>query len=248
MGYIFDFNTARAYDQWMKKTDIKMIRMLEHHLMMDMLQPMRGNHVLEIGCGTGLDLIPFLERGLIVTGIDPSPYMLDIARLQLGQRVDLHRESGENLPFEDNSFHYVVINHTLEFADNYQAVIEEACRVAKNRIYIGFVSRYATKEYRQTIQGMCSKNIQNQMRYFTSGKIRSVLSQLLGNVPVYSCGVCHFSIKWMRLLHRLEQTRFMQRCPFGAYIGVVATLVPRFIMRPLTLEYHHKRSPRPVPG
>ena len=115
MSYIFDFHTARAYEQWAKRPEIKRTEALEQRLMMDMLDPMRGKFVLEVGCGSGSGLIPFIEKGLLVTGIDPSPYMLDIAKRQVGHRADLHRGSGEDLPFEDNSFHYVCLNSTLEF-------------------------------------------------------------------------------------------------------------------------------------
>src|SRR4051812_2642956 len=40
----------------------------------------RGDHVLEIGCGTGEDALFLAERGIRVTATDSSPAMLEIAR------------------------------------------------------------------------------------------------------------------------------------------------------------------------
>jgi SAM-dependent methyltransferase len=39
-----------------------------------------GDHVLELGCGTGEDALHLAERGVRVTATDASPVMLDIAR------------------------------------------------------------------------------------------------------------------------------------------------------------------------
>jgi ubiquinone/menaquinone biosynthesis C-methylase UbiE len=248
MSYIFDFHTASAYEKWSIRPEIKRAKLSEFRLMMEMLAPMRGKTVLEVGCGSGSSLIPFIEKGLLVSGIDPSPYMLDIAHRNLGDQVELYRGAGEDLPFEDNSFNYICLNATLEFVEDYEAVIEEACRVAKDKVYIGMMNRFALKGYRHRFNDMLTENIQAQLRYFSIGEIKCILRQLLGDVSIESRAICHFPISMMRMFQRLEQSRFMQKCPFGAYAGIVALLVPRLITRPLTLEYQPKTTPSTVPG
>ena len=84
MGYVFDFKAARAYDHWFDDPRNSFEAELECRLMLEMLQPAKGESVLEIGCGTGASLVSLIEKGLNTTGIDPSPYMLDIA---LGNEV-----------------------------------------------------------------------------------------------------------------------------------------------------------------
>jgi len=247
MSYIFDFHTAKAYEQWAKRPEIKRTEALEQRMMMDMLDPMRGKFVLEVGCGSGSSLIPFIEKGLLVTGIDPSPYMLDIAQRQVGNRADLHRGSGEDLPFEDNSFHYVCLNSTLEFVEDYELVIEEACRVAKNKVYIGIMNRFAMKGYRKRINDVLSENTRAQLQHFSVWKIKGILRRLLGDVPIDSRTICHFPVSLMWLFYRMEQSRLLQSCPFGAYAGIVASLVPRFKTRPLALEYLPERAVDPIP-
>ena len=81
MGHVFDFNEALAYEQWISRPQNKTAFELEAELMRNLLQPMRGESVLDIGCGTGACLVAFLEMGMKVTGLDPSAYMLDIAGL-----------------------------------------------------------------------------------------------------------------------------------------------------------------------
>jgi SAM-dependent methyltransferase len=44
-----------------------------------------GGPVLEVGCGTGRVLIPIARAGMAITGIDLSPYMLDICQRRLAQ-------------------------------------------------------------------------------------------------------------------------------------------------------------------
>ncbi len=45
--------------------------------------------VLEVGCGTGRLMLPLVEAGIAVTGVDTSPAMLAVARRQLGERAVL---------------------------------------------------------------------------------------------------------------------------------------------------------------
>ncbi len=249
MSYIFDFHTARAYEQWTKRPEIRKTEALELALMMDMIQPVRGKTVLGVCCRTGSVLVPFIEKGLMVTGIDPSPYMLDIAKRRFGNRADFHRGFGEDLPFEDNSFHYVCLNIALEFSDDYHKVMEEACRVAKDKVYVGLINRYSLNGYKRRSQCIFSQEVLGNLHYFSAGEIKRKLCSLLGNVPVNSRTIFHFPIIMLRILHRIEISTLMQYCPFGAYAGITATLLTRFNTRPLVIEYQPAAgTARPVPG
>ncbi len=44
----------------------------------------QGAHVADVGCGTGLLAVPFLDDGCRVTGIEPSPAMRAHAQAALG--------------------------------------------------------------------------------------------------------------------------------------------------------------------
>ena len=83
MGYVFNFNDALAYEQSLKTAANRTIADLENRLLIELLKPLPGKRVLDIGCGAGASLAPLLEAGLQATALDPSPYMLDIAKRKL---------------------------------------------------------------------------------------------------------------------------------------------------------------------
>ncbi|MEJ2661218.1 MAG: methyltransferase domain-containing protein, partial [Desulfobacteraceae bacterium] len=115
MGYVFDFHDARSYAQSLLQQSNKCAIALESQLMLNLLQPKSGDSVLDIGCGTGVNLDPLLDSGINVTGIDPSPYMLDLAVNNWGHRVEFYRGYAEDLPFDDNSFNHACFFTSLEF-------------------------------------------------------------------------------------------------------------------------------------
>lgn len=249
MGHVFDFHEARAYDAWAGNPQRRPAAELEKRLMLDMLKPMRGESLLDIGCGTGASLLPFLDAGLQVTGIDPSPYMLDIALGRLGHRVDFYRGFAEDLPFDDNSFNHACLVTTLEFVNEPAAALEEACRVAKDRIFIGVLNRYAIKGLQRRVRGLFSPDIFSHARFFSVWELKQMIAELLGNTaPVTWRTVCQLPHAPGKLLSRMEMLPLVQRCPFGGFAGIVVSLVPRFRARPLTLRYKPGQAATPLPG
>ncbi len=248
MGYVFDFKDTRAYEDWL--SDPKNRATLEHQtqLLLDLLRPFSGERLLDIGCGIGFHLSAFLKAKLLVTGLDPSPYMLDAARNRLGNRVDLHRGIAEDLPFEDNAFHYASLITTLEFVDHPQKALEEAFRVAKDRVILGILNRYALKGVKRRIKGMFSPSIYNRARFFSVWEIKRMTFSLLGEVPVSWRTACRFPVLGSRITGKIEASRVMQRCPFGAFAAVAVSLTPRFTTRLLPLEYGPKHSVTPLAG
>jgi ubiquinone/menaquinone biosynthesis C-methylase UbiE len=237
MGHVFDFKDAIAYEQWFKKAQNKAVFELETGLMKTLLQPMRGESVVDIGCGTGACLLAFLEMGLQVTGLDPSTYMLDIASRNVGNRVDLYQGYAEDLPFGDNSFNYACLFTTLEFVDDPQKALEEACRVAKDRIFIGVLNRYAIKSIERRVKGMFSATIFNHAQFFSVWELKRRLRKIVGHTPISWRTVCQLPPQAGKIASSLEQFSVIQRCPFGAFVGMVVTLVPKFRTRPLTMRY-----------
>ncbi len=240
MGHVFDFNEAVAYDQWLNKPHTQKTFELEAGLMRDLLQPMRGETILDIGCGSGACLQAFLDMGLHVTGLDPSTYMLDIALQKIGNRVDLYRGFAEDLPFDDNSFSYASLFTTLEFVDQPRKSLEEAFRVAKDRVFIGVLNRYAIKGIQRRVKGIFAPTIFNRARFFSVWELKQIIREILGSVPVSWRTVCQLPANSGDLFASLEQSKIVQRCPFGAFAGIVVTLVPRFKTKPLTMRYQAK--------
>lgn len=242
MGYVFDFNDAKAYEQWLRNPANLNLVDLKNKLLLDLLRPIPGKTVLDIGCGTGASLNPLIDAGLRATGLDPSPYMLDIASKNLGNRVDFHRGVSEDLPFDDNAFNYACLITTLEFVENPQKAIEEACRVAKDKLFIGVFNRYAIRGIQLRIKGMFTRSIFNRARFFSIWELKQMMHALLGDVPVTWRTACHLPSATGKFANRFERFSLVQRCPFGLFAGMAVTLVPRFTTKPLPLRYSAKQS------
>ncbi|MBL7178645.1 MAG: class I SAM-dependent methyltransferase [Pseudomonadota bacterium] len=242
MGYVFDFNDAKACEEWYELPDNRFAADLESRLMIDMLQPKKRETVLDIGCGTGVSLLPFLEIGLQATGIDPSPYMLAIAKKNLGNRADLHRGFAEDLPFDDNSFNHACLVTTLEFVEAPQKALEEACRVAKDKLFLGFLNRYAIKGIQRRVKGLFVETIYNHAHFFSIWELKKNIRSILGDPPISWRTVCQLPSVSGEFAYRIERSHLAQRCPFGAFAGMVVTLVPRFRTRPLPIPCRAKPS------
>ena len=242
MGYIFDFNDAVAYEKWFDNPRNRFVAELENRLMLNLLKPAPGESVLEIGCGTGAGLLTFIDAGVQVTGIEPSPYMLDIALKNLGNRVDLHRGFAEDLPFEDNSFNHACFMTTLEFVDDSKRAIEEASRVAKDTIFLGVLNRYALKGIQRRVKGIFTSTIYNRAHFFSIWELKQIIRSILGDVPISWRTVSHFPAATGWMTRRMELSSMLQRCPCGAFIGMVVSLVPRFRTRPLAVPIKAKHT------
>ena len=146
MGHVFDFHEAVAYEKWMKQPENELAFAMEIQLLRSMMQPRAGESILDIGCGTGACLPAFLDMGLKVTALDASTYMLDIALAQVGNRVGLLQGgSPKTCPSATTPSTTPACSPRLEFVDDAQKALAEACRVAKDRLFIGVLNRYAIK-------------------------------------------------------------------------------------------------------
>jgi len=104
MGHVFDKKLATLYEAWQESPEGILLDRLSSELILRLLRPQKGERILDIGCGTGNHLLLFFRSGFDVTGLDASPYMLDIARSRLGDKASLKIGRAEDLPFEDNEF------------------------------------------------------------------------------------------------------------------------------------------------
>jgi SAM-dependent methyltransferase len=91
----------------------------------------RGQRVLEIGCGTGCDLLQFAKHGAVATGVDITPRHLELARQRVGDQATVVRGDGRTLPFPDASFDYVYSHGVLHHSDEPRQVIQEIFRVLR---------------------------------------------------------------------------------------------------------------------
>jgi SAM-dependent methyltransferase len=109
-----DFTAHHDYEGWLAD----LLEVLEQH-------GLRGQRLLDVGCGTGKSFMPMLPRGWEVTGCDISAAMLDLARKKAGEAVRLEVADMLELPrfgeFDlvwalDDAINYLLSPEELECA------------------------------------------------------------------------------------------------------------------------------------
>lgn len=102
-----------------------------------------GRRVLDVGTGTGRAAIALSKRGALVTGIDASNEMLNVARRRAsdtGLSIDFAEGDAHALAFLDRSFDSVVCLRLLMHVPDWRRSLSELCRVSAHRLVIDFPS------------------------------------------------------------------------------------------------------------
>jgi SAM-dependent methyltransferase len=93
-----------------------------------------GRRVLDVGCGTGVDLVHFVQGGASATGVDASSAAIRLAARNLAHH-DLHAHllvaDGEALPFGAASFDYVFAHGVVQYTADDTQLVQECRRVLR---------------------------------------------------------------------------------------------------------------------
>lgn len=93
-----------------------------------------GLRVLDVGCGTGVVALTAARVGATVTGVDPTPELLERARQNaaiMRLDADWHEGDAEELPLGDAEFDVVVSQFGHMFAPRPELAVREMLRVLK---------------------------------------------------------------------------------------------------------------------
>ena len=93
-----------------------------------------GKRLIEVGFGTGTDLLQFARGGALVTGIDLTPRSIEIARRRFevyGLPGEFAVGDGESLSFPDSSFDVAYSFGVLHHTPDTQQAVREIHRVLK---------------------------------------------------------------------------------------------------------------------
>ena len=94
----------------------------------------KGSKILDLGCGTGA-LLKILEDRFPsseLTGIDLTEEMLAVAKQKLSDNVELLLGSASNLPFDSESFDWVIMSNVIGHLADKKTALKEIHRVLKN--------------------------------------------------------------------------------------------------------------------
>lgn len=110
------------------------------------LEPVAGRRILDVGTGTGRAAIALARRGALVTAVDASSEMLQVAARRAhdaGVSVTFAPGDIHALEFGDRSFDAVVCLRVLMHAPDWRRSLGELCRVAADRVVFDYPARWS---------------------------------------------------------------------------------------------------------
>jgi len=94
----------------------------------------KGQKVLEVGCGSGIDAVEFAKYGAFVTAIDFSEVAVELTQKlakEAGQKIAVVEASANRIPYKDNTFDCVYSFGVLHHIPEVEEVLSEIQRVLK---------------------------------------------------------------------------------------------------------------------
>ena len=179
------------HDQWASATDIHSIDVraafespaaLENRFILDLLGPLSGRKIVDIGAGLGESSVYFALHGAAVTCTDLSAGMVSAAQRLAelhGVRIEAVISPAERLQLPSSSFDIAYVANTLHHVSDRRALLEEIKRVLKPGgifvsmdplIYnpvIGIYRRMATQVRTQDEMPVSFRDLRLAKQYFS---------------------------------------------------------------------------------
>jgi SAM-dependent methyltransferase len=98
---------------------------------LDALGPLQGRRFLDAGCGSGQAVADAAARGAVVSGLDATPELLEIA----GKRTpsaELRVGDIQELPYDGGAFDVVTAFNAVQYAVDPAAAVAELARVCRS--------------------------------------------------------------------------------------------------------------------
>lgn len=151
----------------------------------------KDKKILDVGCGSGIFMIDFTKMGAVVTGVDYSQKMLDIAQKELENhkiprnKYFFKKADATKLPFKDKSFDIVLATGLSDYLTDQEngKFIKETARVLKKdgKLIVSFPVEKSPFSFVRSGLGLQIRQkffklppIQNE---FSLGKIRKFLEK-----------------------------------------------------------------------
>lgn len=186
---------ADSYDETVVGHDLEYKEVFKHYdQILEEVAERSFGHVVEFGVGTGNLTNKLLQKGLNVTGIEPSPSMRKIAQEKLGERAAVLDGDFLNFPFLENvdtlvstyAFHHLTDNEKAEAIATYGKLLPQG-----GKIVFADTMYESEAEYKKAISDSIQKGFLNlatdlQTEYYTTMPILREILESNGFVAKFS--------------------------------------------------------------
>ncbi|AZG78713.1 methyltransferase domain-containing protein [Methylocystis rosea] len=222
---------SQSYARWRLNRLGQITDALEQQLLFELLGPVAGRTVLDVGCGDGPLASELARRGAIVTGLDRDPAMIAAARRRAaieGAKLQLVEGKAESLPFPDATFDAVLAVAVLCFVRDAERAVAEMARVLKpgGRLVTGELGSWSLWAPYRRLRGWLGHPTWREATFHTAGKLRELLGaagldaiEMRGAVFYPPCGAA------AQLLAPID-LRFGRRTTLGAAFIALSAAKP----------------------
>jgi SAM-dependent methyltransferase len=201
---------------------------LHHLLALVDFNAYRGRRVLDVGCGTGVDLVRFVRGGALGTGVDVADSAIALARQNLEHQslcASLCVGDGERLPFPDATFDFVYAHGVVQYAAGDRALVDECRRVLRPG-GTAFFQVYNRISWLNALSRVMSVGLEHEdapvLRKYSPGEFSSLLGGFADVRVVYE----RFPVK--SRLHGGWKGALYNQLFVGAFNAIPRPLVRRF--------------------
>jgi SAM-dependent methyltransferase len=201
---------------------------LHHLLALVDFNGFSGRRVLDVGCGTGVDLVRFARGGAVATGVDIAESAIALAGANLRQQslpASLCVGDGEALPFPEGTFEFVFAHGVVQYTSRDRALVEECRRVLKPG-GTAFFQVYNRVSWLNALSRVMKVGLEHEdapvLRTYSPREFRGLLGGFSGVRVVFE----RFPVK--SRLHGGWKGALYNRAFVGAFNAIPKPLVRRF--------------------
>jgi len=170
----------QAYVDWRATSLGAITEALERRLILRLADDVRGDSVLDVGCGDGALAIALSRAGAAqIVGCDVDPRMVaravESAHDQAAIGCAVAR--AEHLPFADASFDLVTIITVLAFVAEPEFAVREIARVLRpgGRLVLGDLGKWSLWAASRRVRGWFGAPMWNAARFRSAGELRALV-------------------------------------------------------------------------
>ncbi len=120
-------------DYWERENPYRTYKLQrDRHLAVQLLRPLDGNRILEVGCGYGrISQVLLSSASIRLVGVDFSEHMLKECKKTVNAQFVACLSDAVHLPFRNGSFDAVLCNGVLMHVEDQKLAMIELCRVLR---------------------------------------------------------------------------------------------------------------------